>query len=339
MEINRIAFSQIDRAGDLIKISSNEDTVSQAKKIINEWRSQHVFVINTFAMTLKIYAKAIDKKAIVVQRLKKYDSIKSKLIREKTMKLHNMQDIGGCRVIVNTINSIYSILEKYKKSSMRHELIKINDYIESPKKSGYRGIHLIYKYHSDRNEQYNGMFIEIQIRSYLQHLWSTSVETAGVFTRSSLKSSVGDAGWLRFFELTAALISIHEKTNLSKYLDIQPKEIAEEITYLDNKNNFLAQLSAFSVSANKLESDDSKKIKYYLLLLNYQTRRLTIKDYLKKEMDKAQYDYMYNENLGDSINAVLVSGESLSSLKLAYPNYFVKTTEFVELIKKLLKDY
>ena len=43
--------------------------------------------------------------------------------------------------------------------------------------SGYRGVHLIYRYNSDRKTEYNTLLIEMQLRSQLQHAWATAVET------------------------------------------------------------------------------------------------------------------------------------------------------------------
>jgi ppGpp synthetase/RelA/SpoT-type nucleotidyltranferase len=36
---------------------------------------------------------------------------------------------------------------------MRHQLIKEDDYIQRPKDSGYRSIHLVYEYRSDRTNE------------------------------------------------------------------------------------------------------------------------------------------------------------------------------------------
>ena len=52
----------------------------------------------------------------------------------------------------------------------------VDDYITTPKDSGYRGVHLIYRYYSDKNETFNGLKIEVQIRTALQHAWATAVD-------------------------------------------------------------------------------------------------------------------------------------------------------------------
>ena len=49
-------------------------------------------------------------------------------------------------------------------------------------------------------DTYNkNMFIEVQFRTKLQHMWATAVEMMGIYTNSNLKSSQGDYDILRFF--------------------------------------------------------------------------------------------------------------------------------------------
>jgi len=55
-------------------------------------------------MTLIKRAKKIDKQAIIAQRLKRLPSIDAKLRQHASwMKLTQMQDIGGCRAIVRSV--------------------------------------------------------------------------------------------------------------------------------------------------------------------------------------------------------------------------------------------
>ena len=71
---------------------------------------------------------------------------------------------------------------------------------------------MIYEYHSDKKTTYNSLKIELQIRSLLQHIWATAVETVGTFTSQTLKASQGEKDWLRFFSLIEQLpSSIKEK--------------------------------------------------------------------------------------------------------------------------------
>ncbi len=56
-------------------------------------------------------------------------------------------------------------------SRIKHKRVTKKDYIGHPRESGYRGVHLVYRYFSDRKTTavYNDMKIEMQIRSQLQH--------------------------------------------------------------------------------------------------------------------------------------------------------------------------
>ena len=89
----------------------------------------------------------------------------------------------------------------------------MDDYISDPKPSGYRGIHLVYRYFSDKKKSmYNGMKIEMQLRSKYQHAWATAVETVGMFSGQALKSSLGSEDWQRFFSLMGSVIALREGT-------------------------------------------------------------------------------------------------------------------------------
>jgi len=99
-------------------------------------------------MNLRRQAEKSDK-IVVAQRLKRLDSIVAKLKRESGMKLSRMQDLGGCRFVVPVLSEVYYFSEKLKNSRVRHEFKREYDYIKNPKKSGYRSLHLVFKFQSD----------------------------------------------------------------------------------------------------------------------------------------------------------------------------------------------
>ena len=121
-----------------------------ALEIINNWRSSHNFPLNTFHVGLKRRASKIDHKCITAQRIKRISSIEHKLIRFPTMTLSQMQDIGGCRAILSSVANVKALCKAYHDSEIKHELKQSDDYIASPKVSGYRGVHFIYRYFSDK---------------------------------------------------------------------------------------------------------------------------------------------------------------------------------------------
>lgn len=80
-------------------------------------------------------------------------------------------------------------MKKVQKANSYHSYINTDDYIDNPKESGYRSVHLVYKYHSDTIETYNkNMLIELKFRIYRQHIWATALEIIGLFTKKIFKS-------------------------------------------------------------------------------------------------------------------------------------------------------
>ena len=191
--------NQINKAGKIISDPfSTSKEYDDAITILNNWRAAHAYPLQVICSNLRNK----NPNAIVVQRLKRLDSIIGKIQRFPNMQLYKMQDLGGCRVIVDTIEQVYESLNQYKTSSIRHILKREYDYIANPKPSGYRSYHMVYQFHSDKKDTYNkNMFIEIQFRTKLQHIWATAVEMMGIYTKSNLESSQGNYDILRFLHL------------------------------------------------------------------------------------------------------------------------------------------
>src|SRR5439155_18826770 len=154
-----------------------------------------------FRLALTEKAQRIEPKPLIAQRIKRLPAIRLKLERLTRLKLSKLQDIGGCRAVVLTSQRVQQLVKLYEASRAQHELDHISDYLAKPKEDGYRGVHLIYRFQSEKYQSHCGLKIEIQLRSKLQHAWATAVETVGIFTGHVLKSSQGPEDWLRFFAL------------------------------------------------------------------------------------------------------------------------------------------
>jgi hypothetical protein len=77
----------------------------------------------------------------------------------------------------------------------------------------------------------------------------------------------------------------------------------------------------------------------FLLRLDTEKRNLNVKRFPQQAMSLAQEAYLAveKENKGNStVQAVLVSVDSLKALRKAYPNYFGDVTAFVNLIGSFL---
>lgn len=334
-ETPKYSKKQIDKAG---KIISNPNSSSQEKQealdILNNWRSSHAYPLQVITSNLR----RKNPNAIVVQRLKRLDSITGKLERFPEMSLYRMQDLGGCRVIVDSIEQVYDSLNKYKKSRIRHILKRENDYIQEPKASGYRSYHIIYQFHSDDKETYNkNMLIEIQFRTQLQHIWATALETMGVYTKTALKASIGDKDILRFFVLVSSVFAKMENTPICPNTPDDYNELISEIRDIDNKLNIVSRLSALSVAIKYTNEKYNKGKGYYLLRLDFNKKMLKITAFSTNQIELATRAYNQIESINNpQIDSVLVSATSFDTLKAAYPNYFTDITQFVDMMRRIL---
>lgn len=333
--------NQIVKAGKIIrKNDQTTDEYKHAIDIVDNWRAAHAFPLQVIYMHLRRMCLGRDN-IIVAERLKRLDSITKTLVREPNMNLWTMQDLGGCRVIVPTVEDVYRYSKAYEKSRKRHIKKKDDDYIKKPKASGYRSLHVVYEYKSDRVDTYNrNMLIEIQYRTHLQHLWATAVETMGLFTEEAIKSGQGSDDIKRFFLLVSALFAIRENQPIPPNVINDIDEIVSEIESINAKNNYLDFLSGIRVAVDLQEEKISKNdVGYCILILNYNTKKLRIRRFKSSEIDEANkiYNSIESTRAESKIDAVLVRVSSFKELKKAYPNYFSDIGEFVRIVKLYLR--
>lgn len=337
----------INKAGEkIIDPNMTPDERANCLRIIDNWRAAHAFPTNTFTIHLKHLVQDIPT-AVVVQRLKRRDTIVQKLERFPTMKLHRMQDLGGCRVILPKVADVYDLVKQMRSSRIRHEESNYKDYIAIPNpNTGYRGYHLIYKYLSDRNTDYNGLKVEIQIRTKLQHIWATAVETVGVFTDNKLKFNSGSEDWLKFFKLTSGLFAIEERTAIPDGLPTDAMEIFDQWLVLLEKLDVISTLGTIGIATQKIghiKKRAKKQQGYYIIKLRFDPVDVEIEPFYGKEkrLEAATQAYSELESLKQisKFDCVLVSAQSYETLVDAYPNYFLDVKQFLREVSYLLKTY
>lgn len=334
-ESPKYSKKQIDKAGKIIADpTSSEQDKNEALEILNNWRSSHAYPLQVITSHLR--RKNND--AIVVQRLKRLDSIIGKLERNPEMSLYRMQDLGGCRIIVESIDDVYNSLNQYKNSRIRHILKREYDYIQNPKNSGYRSYHMVYQFQSDKTDTYNkNILIEIQFRTRLQHLWATALETMGIYTKTALKASIGDKDILRFFVLVSSVFAKMEDTPICPNTIDDYNNLVSEIKKINSRMKLLTRLDAMSMAIDIANDSFNNKNGYFLLELNLQNYRLRVHEFKTHQIILATNVYNKLESMNDpNLDVVLVSASSFNALKSAYPNYFADISEFIKIMRRIL---
>jgi ppGpp synthetase/RelA/SpoT-type nucleotidyltranferase len=136
----------------------------------------------------------------ISQRLKRVPTIVEKLNREPTLQLANMQDIGGCRAVLRSITEVRRVQKRFDH---KRPPLRINDYVEEPRSSGYRALHLIVEY-DDRQ-------IEVQLRTEAMHEWAVTVERLGSQLRADLKAGHGPQPLLELLEAASEAMALEER--------------------------------------------------------------------------------------------------------------------------------
>lgn len=341
---------RVDWAGNvLINESSSKEDREQAINILDNWRASHRYPMHIFKKRLKNVSEKMNKDAFAVQRLKRFPSIVKKLKRvyqgdKPTMKLSQMQDISGCRAVMPTIKQARELYEKhYIKGNIKHPLVNEKDYMMYPKDDGYRSIHLVYRYNSDKEgkQDYNGLLVEVQIRSKLQHLWATAIEIVDFFTKQAIKSNEGQKEWVDFFKLVSSAFAIKEETPIIPGTPRNKKELYLQIKNQEEKLKVIHIMEGWAHAIKVFEEMSEKKpeIRFFLLELDVGEGRLMLRGYSKDQEKKAIEDYNLAEKKNQDkkgYDVVLVGADTHQDLKKAYPNYFVDSEEFIEKLQKII---
>ncbi len=273
--------SSVTRAGKSLLSSKFSEERNKSLEVINEWRTNHLYPLglmrNYFIRLL--HANKIEP-YLVSQRLKRLTSIEYKLDLNKNMALGGMQDIGGFRIVVKDTKDLSKLknLIEQKEETKSFKLEYFDDYVVEPRDSGYRSIHFIYTFRS-KFIHCDGLKIELQIRTKLQHNWATAVETAGIYTKTSLKSSKGPDEWLNLFKIVSSLFALKEQLPVLK---IHSKDSMHDLMItnfrLSQKLNIILILKGLRVSANHIEKDKLDG-DYFLININFKDKVVNISNF------------------------------------------------------------
>jgi putative GTP pyrophosphokinase len=326
-----ITRSKIKTIGKKLRTLDSSNKLSSGDlEVLTEWRDSHSASLNYL---LKLIEKGLNQSGFenneysLSQRLKRIYSIKIKLDRFPNMQLSMMDDIAGARVVLKQIEDIEMLFDHLKEKNFKYTLLKVNNYISSPKPDGYRSIHLVYRTNKTPEVQ-----IELQLRTHLQHVWATAVEVFGTIVKTSFKTGDGEDEWREFFKLLSSKFAEKEKRPILREHEVLSKTKRDALLINNIKSlNVIEQLNAFtSTYHSDWDKNRSKGRmgKYALLILDNIKNETHVEFYSEKDRLKGlqryselEKDHIKNENL----NTVFISVDNMNKLLDAYPNYFMNT--------------
>jgi RelA/SpoT family protein len=262
-------------------------------------------------------------------------SIRHKLERFNGMELARMQDIGGCRAVLSSVAAVDELVSYFKRSRTRHRLVREYPYIREPKESGYRGVHLVYSYNSPRRATWNGLQVEIQIRSRLQHAWATAVETVGTFTQQALKSSLGQDEWLDFFALMSSALALREGTPIVPGTPDDPNELMRQLRRLVGCLDVINRLQAYGAALQIVGDFADERGMTYVLELDVANSTLTTSGFTDPIIAADAYtaiERAIEGQLGKDV--VMVAMESVNNLQRAEEVSFKRPSRRADVDKR-----
>lgn len=134
------------------------------------------------------------------QRFKRLDRMLEKIMRFPTMRLSQMEDIGGCRVVLESLDDMYAVAGRLRRRWPHSRLV---DHVVEPKADGYRGVHVV--------EKRDGRLIEVQLRTARQNDWAQAVEDALSLTGFNVKDGHGPEILRRYFVLASARLALKDE--------------------------------------------------------------------------------------------------------------------------------
>ena len=353
--INIPSGKQVLRAGECLidpdtYLAANKTKLNDAFDILSYWRFSFEKPLENALGKIQPEVNQLDSAAIFAKRLKRFPSIVLKLRRFPKMNLKNMQDVGGCRVVLTNskkVTQVSRVLRKMPEFKW-DDGFRIKDYIAKPKVDGYRSLHIIGRFPDEFGKDKK---IEIQLRTRIQHYWATALEIVDLFTKQSLKTNQGQKLWSEFFVNVSKQFAIMDSIHLFEKLADKDKNIQYVSRLITDKESSSSVLSVCDAArklkvvdilkafANSLkvigeELDTIGSNGYVLLEINIVDKSVAYTLFEQDASQEAQSVYSETEKItadkNSNVIVALVYANAVGGIKEAYPNFFADSSKFSE---------
>jgi putative GTP pyrophosphokinase len=317
--------SRVNKAGERIRA---HDPNPEDLRVIEEWRSAHRAVLNTFQAILRERARG--KNVTVAQRHKRKRTIFDKLERLPKMELSRMDDVAGCRLIFRKVRDLYAFRKEFHAARFNHKLrnsIDKYDYLKRPKRTGYRGIHDVYEYdvNSEVGKSLAGLYVEIQYRTLVQHAWATAVEVIGFITEHQPKFQKGDKRFGEAMALASEILARAYEASRGPHANLEDREVVSGFLKLDEELGLLQMLRSLSAA------DRTTSTKRNLILIYSGEKALEVLAF--RDAPDALRALFELERAHPDKDVVLVRADTTDEVRLAFKNYFSDARDFIRMVE------
>jgi ppGpp synthetase/RelA/SpoT-type nucleotidyltranferase len=320
--------NKIDKAGRALSkgMFNSEEQELEAELVFDEYRRAHLQPLTDTTYIVQQWLSKFDKNFYIAQRLKRRPQILRKMKRF-SVRLTQLQDIGGNRVIVDTNADVEALrrflLDKIAKDSSL-KLHRETDYrVEGRDDTGYRALHMIF--------ECEGIKIELQLRSRAQHHWAEAIERTSVIYGKHLKENEGHPAVLEYFKYLSHVFyelecsrepCAQEKMDLDDRRELAERIIDEakhgELLYAQTNEGVLRTLA-------EIERGRRSPFNNWILIFDWNTGQFVNWESISKDPIKAYDSYSKIENQyaeHDGYEVVLIGSSDVSMIRRTHSHYF-----------------
>jgi putative GTP pyrophosphokinase len=236
--------TRIDKLGERLKLTEpSEDDLRMLDAYRRTFGEPYEYVVGIIRKRLKLEPTG--------RPAKSTSAIREKLRRE-SIRLSQIQDIAGCRIIVSDIAAQNIAIERIIAAVP--ESATVVDRRKNPS-HGYRAVHIVIRV--------NGVLIEVQCRTELQHLWSQLSERLADTIDPAIKYGGGPEKTVTFLIDLASLAATLENSEQKE------PELVKRVSNLPSAPQDLLD------DIETLRKNREKYKKEFLVFLNESIQRIS----------------------------------------------------------------
>lgn len=319
--------SQIRNLSSRLKTTDYIPTPNDLQQL-HELRMTYRNFLSIAFRTISEEVDKIDSKAICTYRIKRVESIISKLRRYHNTSLVTMEDLAGCRCILSSRLSIPRLVDAIKR---RLNVTRTRDYITEIPDTGYKSYHLTIQ--DDNNPK---LKIEIQLRSRVHHNWATLVEITDQVLGTKIKENHDIPDLMEFHKIFSK-----NETELT----IQDKRRLLEIA---DKYDYVSRIGQLFIHNNQkmrsLYNEISTTTDTFFLIETSNRELLSFLHFNDFQEAEEAYIRQYAElsKHGNSSSNLLlfhVQQPDFDAISMAYSNYFLIYNELFYRLISYMRDF
>lgn len=323
----KLSKTKIDKAGRALASGSYKDEVDliEMEDAFDEYRGAHLQPLSETTLELQHMLSNYGASYYIAQRLKRKPQIARKLNR-LSVRLSQLQDIGGCRIIVQNnaeVDALKRFLEDRVAQQSVFSIRRFTDYREKGRDiTGYRALHVLL--------ERNGLNLELQIRSRIQHYWAESIERTSVIYGHHLKEGEGHAKVLEYFKCLSDAFYEHEagrQPSLELRLRIDGlREVCEALILESDKHKVFDSFVNEDIIKTLTEKErNSVGLNNWILVFDWNAGAFVSWDIVSRNPSdavKSYSEYERNFPASQGYEVVLVGSSEVATVRQTHSHYF-----------------